>query len=809
MAEKINENKKRRGRPAKVLTEEEIAQAAKPKRRGRPAKVLTEEEIAQAAKSKKRGRPARNEANKNNVPAEKKITKKTKAVSKSKKTSASTFNLSREIPVYGNAKDLRSGHYRPEKSVYKIAKMSVKGKEIDVELFSDFDFSGFENKELVALYKTQHIARRLDEKAALYLKMAKGWSYHAAVGGHDGIQMALGQIFRTKKDHMFPYYRDFITSISAGMTPVEIILNGLSKATDLAGGGRHMSNHFAKIEDNIYNVSSCTGNHSQHAAGLGRAIKKYGGDEVVYYSGGDSACGEGYFYEAVAAASFDKSPVVFVIQNNQFGISVPLDEVNDNLVVSDSYSGIRNLKIIECDGRDFFASFKALKDAQEYALSGAGPAMVHAECDRIGSHSNSDNHIGYRSDDERNVLSVRDPLMQFRYHLLNRGIATLEEIEAIEEANKQEIFAAADEAEAEPNADGKTWREFIYAPAHVSESDNTEVAIPEGSEDVSMLDGINYALKQEFRANENTFMWGQDIGKGGVFNVVKGMPGEFSKNRVFNAPIAEDMIMGTAFGFSHYRDDIRVVIEGAEFADYIYPAMEQYVEMGQSYWRTNGQNAPNVTMRLASGGYIQGGIYHSQNVEGILTTIPGVRVVQPAFADDAIGLLRNCIRSEGPSIFLEPKFLYNFKQAHGPVPPDDFVIPFGKGKIRREGTDVTVITYGTAVHMSNFAAEQLEKEGISVKIFDLRSLQPWDKAGAIAHAKETGRCIVIHEDMKTGGFGGEIASTIQEEAFEHLDAPVMRHASEDCWVGFAKVFEDEILIQIPDVISAIRKCAKY
>ena len=789
--------KKGPGRPPKAKVEGEAKVKRGP---GRPAKPKTEGEVKAKRGPGRPPKPASEKAT---------VTKPKRGPGRPPKSSSGTPTLSKDISVYGRTFDLRNKVYRPEESSQKIVKMDYKGEKIEVELYSEFNISGFDKEEIKELYRLQHLGRKLDEKAALYLKMAKGWSYHAPVGGHDGIQIALGKTFRKQKDFLFPYYRDFLTNLAAGLTPVEIILNGLSKETDVAGGGRHMSNHFGKPEWNIQNVSSCTGNHSQQAAGMARAIKKYNGDEVVFYSGGESATAEGYFFEAIAAADFDKSPCVFVVQNNFFGISVPLDEVQVNMVVSDTFSGFSNLKIIECDGRDVFASFRAMQEAVEYAQSGAGPVLIHAECDRLGSHSNSDRHEGYRSEDEMNVMRRRDPLMQFRYHILDNKIMTLKELEEMEDAIKQQIFDAADEAEAQPDADANSWDQFIWPKEAYPKDGNSETPIPDGAEVVSYLEGINYALKQEFRKNPNTFLWGQDIGKGGVFNVVKGMPQEFGKERVFNAPIAENQIVGTANGFSRYRSDIRVVVEGAEFADYFWPAMEQYVELAHEYWRTKGKSVPNVTLRLASGGYIQGGIYHSQNIEGALSSIPGVRIVQPAFADDAIGLMRSCMRSEGPTMFLEPKFLYNFKPAFGPIPDDDFAVPFGKAKVRRDGTDVLVVTYGTAVHMSNFAAEELAKEGISTRILDLRSIAPWDKEAVIEHTKEVGRVLVVHEDNLTGGFGGEIASTIGQEAFDYLDAPVMRLGSKDCHVGFPKQYEDVILIQIPDVVKAIKEVVEY
>ena len=691
----------------------------------------------------------------------------------------------------------------------KTVTMKYQGKEKNIDLYSKFDFRGFDKETVIDWYKLHHLGRRLDEKAALYLKMAKGWSYHAPFAGHDGIQLAMGKIFREKKDYLFPYYRDLMTSLSAGITPEEIILNGLSKDTDVAGGGRHMSNHFAKPEINIENVSSCTGNHSQHVTGVARAIKKYKGDEVAIYSGGESATSEGYFYEALNVASLERLPAVFVIQNNKYGISVPLTEQTANQVVSDNFKGLKYVKIFECDGRDPFDSFRALKKAQEYAASGEGPAIVHADCDRIQSHSNSDRDTLYRSKEEKDEAERRDPLMQFRYQLLNKKILTEEELQEIEENNKQLIFDAADEAEEAPNADGSSWDQFILPEPYVKPEDNTESEIDPDAKNLTLLEGINKTLKEEFRSNPDTYLWGQDIGKGGVFNVVKGMPEEFGKERVFNAPIAEDNIVGSANGFTRYNDKIRVVIEGAEFADYFWPAMEQLIEASHEYWRTKGQFAPNVTMRLASGGYIQGGLYHSQNLEATFTTIPGIRVVTPAFADDAVGLMRNCIRSEGFSLFLEPKFLYNFKQANGPTPPDDFVIPFGKGKIRREGKDLTIVTYGTAVHQSLLAAKDLKEEGIDVEIIDLRSLQPWDKELVFESVEKTNRVLVAHEDRLSGGFGGEIASTISDKMFRYLDAPVKRVGSKDVPVGFAKEYEDAILLNKNDVKQAVKEVMNF
>lgn len=691
----------------------------------------------------------------------------------------------------------------------KIVEMTYQGHKVKVELYSKYDFTGFDKDTIRSWYKLNHLGRRLDDKAALYLKMAKGWSYHASFGGHDGIQLATGKLFRAGKDFLFPYYRDMMTSLAAGITVEEIILNGLSKDTDVAGGGRHMSNHFAKPSIRIQNVSSCTGNHGLHAAGVARAIKRYDGDEVAIYSSGESACSEGYFWEAINISTLEKLPVIYVIQNNKYGISVPLVDQTANQVISENYKGMKDLLIINCDGRDPFDCYRALEEAKKYVRSGKGPAMIHADCDRIASHSNSDRHELYRSVEELTRVQQRDPLMQFRWHILDKKIATSKELEEWEEDNKRIIFDAADKAEAAPNADGSSWNTFIKPEPYVKKEDNTEFDYEENDEKLHLIDAINVTLKEEFRANPNTFLWGQDIGKGGVFNVVKGMPQEFGKDRVFNAPIAEDCIVGSANGFCRYNEDIRVVIEGAEFADYFWPAMEQLVECSHDYWRTRGQYTPNVVIRLASGGYIQGGLYHSQNLEGAFATLPGIRIVVPAFADDAVGLLRNAIRSKGVTLFLEPKFLYNFKNTTTSKPPENYVIPFGKARIRRSGESLTIVSYGTTVHLSLMAAEDLAKEGIDIEVIDLRSLAPWDKETVFESIKKTNRVMVVHEDKTVGGFGGELVAEINAEMFKYLDAPILRVGSKNVPVGFAKSYETATLPNKQDIIESVKKILKY
>ncbi len=676
--------------------------------------------------------------------------------------------------------------------------------------------AGVEISTLKNWYRLMHLGRQLDLKAAGYLKKGMGWSYHAPYQGHDGIQLALGLSFRPNKDFLFPYYRDMLTALAAGISVEEILLNGLSRDSDVASGGRHMSNHFAKPEIRIQNVSSLTGNHAQHAVGVARAIKKYGGDEIAFYSGGESASAEGYFYEAVNGASREILPVVFVLQNNRFGISVPVREQFGTEHPVELFQSFPNLKVIFCDGTDVFDSWRAMQEAIEFVKSGRGAAMVEADCERIGSHSNSDNHLLYRSHEELEQAKARDPLPKFKNFLLEKQFFTSAELEAIERDNEHLIAEAAERAERAALPDPKSATLYVLPEFKPTSGEVHELTEPESAgplytdETISLLQAINQTQHEEFDRNEHTFLWGQDVGKGGIFNADKGMPQKYGPRRVFNAPIAEDFIVGTANGFSRYREDIWVLIEGAEFADYIWPAMEQVVECSHEYWRTKGKFVPNIVMRIASGGYIGGGLYHSQNVEGAFTTLPGLRIVVPAFADDTQGLLRSAFRSRGVTVILEPKFLYNNPWAKTLKLRPDILIPFGKARYRRYGTDLSIISYGTTVHHALLAAEKLEKEyGFSAEVLDLRSLAPLDKDAIFATVKKTGKALVVHEDKVTGGFGGEIAALIAEHCFEFLDAPIMRVGSLDTPVGFSKVLEAAILPNEEKVFEAALKLARY
>ncbi|WP_029902910.1 thiamine pyrophosphate-dependent enzyme [Prevotella sp. 10(H)] len=674
-----------------------------------------------------------------------------------------------------------------------------------------YDIKTTDKETLKKWYHLMTLGRAIDEKAPAYLLQSLGWSYHAPYAGHDGIQLAMGQLFTRGEDFLFPYYRDMLTVLSAGLTAEELILNGISKATDPASGGRHMSNHFAKPEWGIQNVSSAVANHDSQAVGTARAMVYYKHKGVAIASHGDSSVSEGYVYEAINGASNERLPVIFIIQDNGYGISVPKKDQTANRKASQNFTGFKNVKIIYCNGKDVFDSMNAMTEAREYAIENRMPAIVHANCVRIGSHSNSDKQALYRDENELKYVKDADPLMKFRRMLLRYKRFTEEELKEIEADAKKELSAANKKALSAPDPDPKSIFDYVMPEPYKPEKyvDGTH---NEEGEKKNLVTAINETLKAEFRRNPDTFLWGQDVAnkeKGGVFNVSKGMQQEFGEKRVFNAPIAEDYIVATANGMSRFDKKIRIVIEGAEFADYFWPAMEQYIECTHDYWRSNGKFSPNITLRLASGGYIGGGMYHSQNLEGTLTTLPGARIVYPSFADDAAGLLRTSMRSEGFTVFLEPKAQYNSVEA-STVIPDDFEVPFGKARIRRPGTDLSIITYGNTTFLSLNAAERLAKEiGWNVEVMDIRSLVPLDKDAIFESVKKTSKVLVVHEDKVFSGFGAEIAAMISTEMFRYLDAPVQRVGSTFTPVGFSPILEKAILPDENRIYEAAKKLLEY
>ena len=668
-----------------------------------------------------------------------------------------------------------------------------------------------DTETLKSWYRLMILGRRLDDKAPNYLKQALGWSYHAPYAGHDGIQLAIGQIFDRNTDHLFPYYRDMLTVLSAGITPEEIILNGLSKATDISSGGRHMSNHFAKPAWNIHNVSSATGNHTLHATGVARAMQRYKHKGVAISSQGESSVSEGYVYEAINGASNEKLPVIFVFQDNGYGISVPKADQTANRKTAENFKGFKNLRIIYCNGRDIFESMNAMSEAKNHVLKTGMPVIVHASVVRMHSHSNSDKHELYRDERELHCAREADPIPRFERAILSKGRLTENDFQEIKKAVEVEVAEAHKKAISAPDPSPESIYNFVIPEPHKPEKYPKGIHTYDGPKK-KLITALNETLKAEFEYNPDTYIWGQDVAtkeKGGIFNVTKGMQHKFGRSRVFNAPIAEDFILGTANGMSRFSEKIRIVVEGAEFADYFWPAMEQFVELTHDYWRSNGAFAPNVTIRLASGGYIGGGLYHSQTIEGALATFPGIRIVYPSFADDAAGLLRTAMRSKGPTLYLEPKALYNAKEAETPI-PDDFEVPFGVARIRRPGNALSIITYGNTTHMSLKVADKIEQEtGKQIEVLDLRSIIPLDKEAILESVKKTNRVLLVHEDKVFGGFGGELAAIIAEEAFPYLDAPVKRVGSTFTPVGFHRNLEKAILPSDEKIYEAAMEILRF
>lgn len=657
-------------------------------------------------------------------------------------------------------------------------------------------------------YRLMHTGRLIDDRAWILFKQGKGWSYLATCSGHEPIQLALGLSFRPNKDYLFPYYRDQLTCLAAGLTLDEIMLNGLSRRDDVAAGGRHMSNHFSKPEIGIQNTSSCVSNHALHAVGLARAAKYYKSDALTFCSFGEASASEGYVFEAFNGASREQLPVIFVIQNNKYGISVPVHEQTANEIVADNFVGLKHLHIIRCDGTDPIDSRLAMDEAMDYVRTGKGPALVHAQCVRIGPHSNSDKQESYRSDQEISEVATQDPLPRFRAYILEKGLLSEKELGEIEAENKRLVNEAAARGEAAPTPDPNSIYDFAVAPVYEVE----ETPTPASDEKEKMRESINRTLHEEFKRNPHTFLWGQDVAskdKGGVFNVTNGLQQAFGKGRVFNAPIAEDFIVGTANGMARFREDMWVVVEAAQFTDYVWPSMEQMVELSHEYWRTNGKFLPNIIVRLSCGGYIGGGLYHSQSAEGVFANFPGFRIIMPAFADDAAGLLRTSMRSRGVTIMFEPKFLYNHPMAQSPKTGPNYFVPYGKARIRRPGNDLTIVTYGNAVHWSLKAADRLAEEGYDVEVVDLRSLVPYDMETVRASVQKTNRVIVASEDHKTGGFGGEVLASVSEECFKFLDAPPRRVCTKDTPIGFSRILEAAILISEEDIYQAAQEVLKY
>jgi 2-oxoisovalerate dehydrogenase E1 component len=636
---------------------------------------------------------------------------------------------------------------------------------------------------------------------------------------------AAGLVFKPGYDWFYMYYRDRALCLQLGMTPAEMLYSAVGAAIDPNSGGRQMPSHWGHKKLNIVSTSSPTGTQFLQAVGSAEASLRakalgitegFEKDEVVFVSTGDGTTSEGEFWESLNSACNLKAPVVYLVEDNGYAISVPVEVNTAGGSISKLVASFPGLFIQEVDGCDLLASYEVLQKAVAYARERKGPALVHAKVIRPYSHSLSDDEVMYRPEEERKADAERDPLTTFPRFLIAEGHATEAEIAAIQESVDAEVLAATDDAlpQAQPGAD--TVHFGVYSPDvdPTSEQFDTEDDPQFTGEPTTMVDLLNAAMKDEMRRDGKIVVFGEDVadvsreqhlgkvkGKGGVFKVTWGLQKEFGGTRVFNSPLAEANIIGRAIGMA--LRGFKPVVE-IQFFDYIWPAyMQLRDELATMRWRSNNAFSSSIVVRTTYGGYIRGGVYHSQTGASLFTHTPGLRVVCPSTALDANGLMRTAIRCDDPVIFLEHKHLYRQTYNKGVYPGPNFMIPFGKARTVKEGKDLTVVTYGATVQRALVAARQFEEEkGLSVEVIDLRTLSPWDQDAVYASVKKTGRVVVAYEDSISWGYGAEIAARIADDCFAWLDAPVKRVASTDTFVGYAPSLEDATLPQVSTFLAA-------
>jgi 2-oxoisovalerate dehydrogenase E1 component len=689
--------------------------------------------------------------------------------------------------------------------------------------------------QMLAVFRTMYLSRRLDDKE-IQLKNQNKIFFQISGAGHEAILVAAGFVLKPGYDWFYPYYRDRALCLQLGMTPLEQLLSAVGAEKDPNSHGRQMPSHWGHKKLNIVSQSSPTGTQLLQAVGCAEAgyrtklikelkklIQNFQGDEVVYVSFGEGTSSEGETWEALNTACNLKLPVLFLLEDNGYAISVPVEVQTAGGDFSKLVENFPNLHIERCDGTDVLESLEAMRRAVAHCRVGQGPALVHAKVIRPYSHSLSDDERLYRPDEERTADSERDPIKRFGALLIDEGIAKQEELQQIKDEVDREVTAAADDALASPQPAPETVMQYIFSPdvdPTSKEFDNEEGAQLSGNAG-TMVDLINRCLHTELARDLRILVFGEDVadcsrethlekvkGKGGVFKVTANLQRKFGAARVFNSPLAEANIVGRAIGLA--TRGLKPVVE-IQFFDYIWPAMHQIRnELALLRWRSGNEWKAPVVIRVPIGGYLKGGaVYHSQSGVSTFTQIPGLRVVYPSNALDANGLLRTAIRCDDPVLFFEHKHLYRQAYNKSQYPPDDFMIPFGKAKTVREGTDLSIITYGALVQRSIVAAKQAEQQGISVEIIDLRSLVPYDWKAIVASVEKTNKVIVAHEDSLSFGYGAEIAAHISEELFQHLDAPVRRVAALDTFVAYAPQLEDRILPQATDVARAISELHKY
>jgi len=708
---------------------------------------------------------------------------------------------------------------------------------------SEKTYEGLTRQQLVETYRVMYLSRRLDDREIL-LKRQQRIFFQISGAGHEALAAGAALTVKPGYDWFYPYYRDRALCLALGVTPYEQLLQAVGAADDPASGGRQMPSHWGSKKLNIVTQSSPTGTQLLQAVGCAEAGRYFSrhpdaaashegdyrqfkdvsfhGDEVVYCSAGDGTTSEGEFWEAMNTASNQKLPVLFLIEDNGYAISVPIEVQTAGGSVSRLVANFPNLLIEECDGTDPVASYAACRRAAEYCRAGNGPALVHGHVIRPYSHSLSDDERLYRPEAERQKDAQRDPISRMQMFLVRENILDEKEIDQLEKSVDEEVQAAAERVLGAAFPATDSIYKHVYSEnldPHTMQSE----ARPHGA-DKTMADLINVCLKDEMRRDERIVIFGEDVadcsreeylkqkqikGKGGVFKLTAGLQALYGADRVFNSPLAEANIAGRAIGMA--TRGLKPVVE-IQFFDYIWPAYHQIRnELALIRWRSNGNFSCPVVVRVAIGGYLTGGaIYHSQCGESLFTHIPGLRVCFPSNALDANGLLRTAIRCDDPVMFLEHKRLYRETFGRAPYPGPDYMIPFGKARIMKEGSDLTVITYGAVVPRALQAAQKIEREqGIKVELIDLRTLNPYDWEAIATSVRKTSRAIVAHEDMMSWGYGAEIAARIADELFEDLDAPVRRVAATDTFVAYQPQLEDVILPQADDLYKAMEGLAKF
>jgi 2-oxoisovalerate dehydrogenase E1 component len=694
-------------------------------------------------------------------------------------------------------------------------------------------YEGLSAKDLLRAYRTMVLSRKLDDKE-IQLKNQSLIFFQISGAGHEAVLTAAGMVLKPGYDWFHPYYRDRALCLTLGMTPLEMLMSGVGAKDDPNSGGRQMPSHWGHKALNIVSQSSPTGTQCLHAIGTaeaGRLYEKvtaiegretrYQADEVTYISIGEGTTSEGEFWESLNSACTLKVPVVYLIEDNGYAISVPVEVQTAGGDISKLVASFPGLFVQSIDGTDFVGSYKAMTAAVQYARARKGPALVHAKVIRPYSHSLSDDEKLYKTADERAAEAKRDPITRLAALIVSDGIATEAELKDIVREVEGQVNAAADEAIKAEKPSRDTAARYVFSPDvdPASAAFSTE-ARPSGKPE-TMVAGINRTLKDEMARDPRIVVFGEDVadcsresalesvpGKGGVFKVTHGLQRAFGSARVFNSPLAEANIIGRAVGMA--VRGIKPVVE-IQFFDYIWPAMMQLRdEMSMMRYRSNNAFSCPMVVRTAIGGYLRGGApYHSQSGESIFAHCPGIRIVFPSNAQDAAGLLRTAIRCDDPVLYLEHKHLYRQTYNKGEYPGSEYMVPFGKAAVRREGTDVVVLTWGALVQRSLVAAQQAEKEGISAMIVDLRSIMPFDWDAISAAVRKTNRVIIAHEDQLTCGFGAELAARIADELFPYLDAPVRRVAALDAPVAYYPDLEETILPQSGNVLQAIRDLARY